>query len=77
MATWSAADAAAAIDAVNTRLSAVGQGKYELLNKTYYWSATERSVATAYYLYLNANYNMSLQLYYKNNEFDVRPVIAF
>ncbi len=77
VATWSAADAAAAIDAVNTRLSAVGQGKYELLNKTYYWSATERSVATAYYLYLNANYNMSLQLYYKNNEFDVRPVIAF
>ena len=77
VATWNAADVAAALAALNARLASVGQGKYAPLDQIYYWSASERSVATAYYLYLNANYNMSLQTYYKDSQFAVRPMIAF
>ena len=75
--TWSQEASAQAIAAFNTRLATAGSGNYDALNQTYYWTSSERSVASAYYIYANANYFLSLQTYYKNSQFAVRPMIAF
>ena len=75
--TWSQEASAQAISAFNARLATAGSGTFDSLNQTYYWTSSERSVASAYYLYANANYFLSLQTYYKNSQFAVRPMIAF
>ncbi len=75
--TWSQEASAQAIAAFNTRLATAGSGNYDALNQTYYWTSSERSVASAYYLYASASYFLSLQTYYKNSQFAIRPMIAF
>lgn len=77
VATWDQTYAQTALTAINQRLAAVGEGNFAPLNQYYYWSSSERSVATAYYLYANASFNISLQTYYKDSQFMVRPFIAF
>lgn len=74
---WSQEASAQAIAAFNARLATAGSGNFDALNQTYYWTSSERSVASAYYLYANANYFLSLQTYYKNSQFAIRPMIAF
>lgn len=77
VATWEKEDAAACVEAFNARLATAGAGHYTPLNQSYYWTSSERSVATAFYLYVNANFNLSLQTYYKDSKFGIRPLIAF
>ena len=71
------AEAAAAVARLNEQLARAGQGQYTPINQTYYWSSSERSMMSAYYLFYNPSYYMSLMNYYKNGQFTVRPVIAF
>jgi len=74
---WEAEAAAAAVARLNEQLARAGQGQYTPINQTYYWSSSERSMMSAYYLFYNPSYYMSLMNYYKNGQFTVRPVIAF
>ena len=74
---WEAEAAAAAVSQLNEQLARAGQGQYTPINQTYYWSSSERSMMSAYYLFYNPSYYMSLMNYYKNGQFTVRPVIAF
>ena len=77
IATWPKAEAAKCQTAVNARLAVLGDGNYTPMNQKYYWTSSEHSVATTYYLFINSDYNMSLQNYYKDGKFTVRPFIAF
>jgi len=76
---WSKEATVACINNINARLSAVGTGKYDAVGTTnaYYWSSSEHALNSAYYLYINKTYYTSLQAYYKDGKFEVRPVIAF
>ena len=62
---------------INNMSYNLAKGNYDALNQTYYWTSSERSVASAYYLYASANYFLSLQTYYKSSLFAIRPMIAF
>ena len=75
--TCQAQTAAAAVERINAMMARAGQNNYTPLNQTYYWSSSERSMMSAYYLFYNPSYYMSLMNYYKNGQFTVRPVIAF
>lgn len=74
---WNKEITASCVAAINARLATAGNGNYTALNQSYYWTSSERSVASAYYIYINTQYYMSLQTYYKDNQFTVRPAIAF
>ena len=69
--------AAAAMARINAQLARAGQSYYTPLSQTYYWSSSERSMMSAYYMFYNPSYYLSLMTYYKNGQFAVRPVIAF
>ena len=69
--------AAAAMARINAQLARAGQSNYTPLSQTYYWSSSERSMMSAYYMFYNPSYYLSLMTYYKNGQFAVRPVIAF
>lgn len=75
-ASWSPEAAAAALTAVNAKLSTTGEGKYTPLG-TYTWTSSEASVMSAYYLYCHPSAGLMLQTYYKDSLFDIRPVLAF
>ncbi|MBR1725700.1 MAG: hypothetical protein IJ724_03465 [Muribaculaceae bacterium] len=75
--TCQAQTAAAAVERINAMMARAGQNSYTPLNQTYYWSSSERSMMSAYYMFYNPNYYLSLMTYYKNGQFAVRPVVAF
>lgn len=75
-ATWSKDEAAKVVTNINAKLASVGEGNFTNMS-IYTWSSSEFTIAAAYYLYLNDEYNLSLLSNFKSSKFAVRPIIAF
>lgn len=75
-ASWSPEAASASLNTLNAKLAKAGEGKYTPFG-TYTWTSSEASVMSAYYLYIHPAGGIILQPYYKNSQFDIRPVLAF
>lgn len=75
-ASWSPEVAATAVANIDGVLSLAGEGRFTPFS-IYTWTSSEASVMSAYYVYCHPSGGLNLQPYYKNAEFDIRPVLAF
>lgn len=73
---WPSEDAVSAFSTLNSKFSKVGNDAYTPFG-IYTWTSSEANVMSAYYFYCNPTTGIIIQPYYKNSQFEIRPVLAF